>query len=520
MALDSFGQIFIVDSANNRIRKVDTNGVISTVAGGGSGGDGGPATGASLNNPNAVALDAFGNLFIADTANDRIRMVGTNGIITTVAGNGNPLKYGGDGGAPTNASFGYPYGVALDAVGNVYIGDQSFNFVRKALFYAGYPNFTVSDVSPTNAGNYSVVISNSYGCATSAAATLTVEAPPVITIQPASQMVLPGVSPVLNVTAAGSGPFEYLWCFEVTNLLQSGTSGTLTIPGFASANAGSYTVVVTNAYGSVTSQVVTLTAVYAPSVTAPPASQTVLPGPNVTFNVAAEGTGPFTYQWQFNGNNVPNNTITTVAGNGTNGYSGDGGPATNASLHSAEGMAVDALGNLYFADEGNNRIRKVNTNGIISTFAGNGTNGFSGDGGTATNANVTGPGGVALDANGNVYISDGGNSRIREVGKNGIINTLAGDAYSMCYWGDGGPATYASLFGPFGVALDAFGNLYIADTENSVVRMVGTNGIIATVAGISPSHSACSGDGGPATNACMLSPFGVAVESGRQPIYC
>jgi sugar lactone lactonase YvrE len=403
--------------------------------------------------------------------------------------------------------------VALDAVGNVYIGDQYYSVVRKALFYASYPNFTVSDVGPTNAGNYSVVISNSYGCVTSALATLTVEAPPIITVQPASLMVLPGVSPVFNVTAAGSGPFEYLCYYEVTNLLQSATSGTLTIPGFASANAGSYMVVVTNAYGSVTSQVVTLTAVYAPSVTAPPASQTVLPGPNVTFNVAAGGTGPFTYQWQLNGNNLPNNTITMVAGNGTNGYTGDGGSATQAGLNGPVGVALDASGKLYIADEDSQRIRTVDTNGIISTFAGNGTNGFSGDGGAATNASMAYPCAVALDANGNLYFTDSGNNRIRKVNTNGIITTVAGSGiggyYPGCYWGDGGPAAYASFYAPFGVALDASGNLYIADDYNGCVRKVDTNGIITKVAGRGSDPS----DSGVATNAVLHAPMGVAVDA-------
>ena len=152
------------------------------------------------------------------------------------------------------------------------------------------------------------------------------------------------------MAVAGSGPFGYEWYFAGTNLVQSGTNSTLTLPNVSTNNAGNYTVVVTNNYGSVTSQVATLTVAFPPSVTIQPASQTNLPGTTVSFSVAVDGTGPFTYQWQFNGTNLPNNIITTVAGNGSNSYSGDGGAATNASLYYPSGVAFDASGNLYIAD--------------------------------------------------------------------------------------------------------------------------------------------------------------------------
>ena len=145
-------------------------------------------------------------------------------------------------------------------------------------------------------------------------------------------------------------------------------------------------------------------------------------------------------------------------------------------------MALDASGNLYIADDDNNRIRKVDTNGIITTVAGNGSASYSGDGGAATNASLYYPCGVAFDASGNLYIADYGNNRIRKVDTNGIITTVAGNG-SCGYSGDGGAATNASLYYPYGVALDAFGNLYIADYDNNRIRKVDTNGIITTVAG-------------------------------------
>jgi sugar lactone lactonase YvrE len=165
--------------------------------------------------------------------------------------------------------------------------------------------------------------------------------------------------------------------------------------------------------------------------------------------------------------------LSVVAGTGTSGFSGDGGPATSASLYAPQGVAVDAAGNLLVADTGNNRIRRVDgTTGIITTVAGNGTSGFSGDGGPATSASLRAPVGVAVDAAGNLLIADTGNQRIRRVdGTTGIITTVAGNGI-YGFSGDGGAATSASLYNPNGVAVDAAGNLLVADTGNNRIRQV------------------------------------------------
>src|SRR5204862_317026 len=174
--------------------------------------------------------------------------------------------------------------------------------------------------------------------------------------------------------------------------------------------------------------------------------------------------------------------ITTVAGNGVFGFAGDGGAATSASLSGPVGVAVDAGGNLYIADNWNNRIRKVAAaTGIITTMAGNGNPTFAGDGGAATSASVYVPTGVALDASGNLYIADYGNQRVRKVdAASGIITTVAGNG-SPAFAGDGGAATSASLNSPVSVALDASGNLYVADQGNHRIRKVAAaTGIITT----------------------------------------
>jgi len=310
-------------------------------------------------------------------------------------------------------------------------------------------------------------------------------------------------------------------------------------------------------------QLMTMALLAQPVITQQPTNLTVAVGGNAGLSVAVSGPGPFTYQWQFNGTNLP--IITTVAGNGTGGYfgngviatnarldstgvgvdstgnlyladagnnlirmvgtngiinnvagtgffgsGGDSGPATSAGLDDPAGVAVAGTGKYYIADEGNNRIRLVGTNGIINTVAGTGSPGYSGDTGAAISATLNSPAGVAVDSTGNLYIADKGNNCVRMVGINGIINTVAGTG-SAGYLGDNGPATSATLDGPAGVAVDGTGNLYIADYNNRCIRMVGTNGIITTLAG--SGLFSYSGDGGAATNASFRNPAGVTVDS-------
>jgi hypothetical protein len=207
--------------------------------------------------------------------------------------------------------------------------------------------------------------------------------------------------------------------------------------------------------------------------------------------------------------------ISTVAGNYTGGSvvtAGDGGPAKNAVLSYPKDVAVDNTGNVYLTEGFSEyRLRKVNTNGIITTIAGTGTNGFSGDGGPSTNAKVDFVTAVATDNNGNVYISDMGNRVIRKISTNGIITTIAGMPGSYGYSGDGGQALSAQLAGPMGITFDAAGNLYFADAGSNVIRKISTTGIITTVAGTGV--SGLSGDGGPAISANLNAPHDVAVDA-------
>jgi uncharacterized protein (TIGR03437 family) len=204
---------------------------------------------------------------------------------------------------------------------------------------------------------------------------------------------------------------------------------------------------------------------------------------------------------------TPSGIVTTVAGTGVQGFSGDGGPATAATLNRPTSLFVDPTGNIYFADSSNQRIRRIDTAGIITTVAGNGLDGFSGDGGSATSASMSFPLGLAMDQAGNVYFTDGNNNRVRRITPSGIISTVVGNGKGG-FGGDGGPAISASLNIPSDLAFDPAGNLYIADAGNNRVRKVDTSGTITTVAGTG--IDGFSGDGGPATQAELNFPWGLA----------
>ncbi len=297
VAADSAGNLYIAGFLSHRIRKVTPAGVIDTFAGmgiSGSTGDSGPATSARLNEPADLALDGAGNLYIADSNNNRIRRVDAAGVITTVAGGGSSL---GDGGPATSARLNLPYGVAADGAGNLYIADTGNHRIRKVDAATGI--------------------------------------------------------------------------------------------------------------------------------------------------------------------------ISTVAGTGVSGYSGDGGAATSAQIDLPSGVAVDGSGNIYIADSDNDRVRKVDAAGVMTTTAGTGTAGYGGDGGAATAALLNNPWGMAVDDSGSLYIADSDNNRIRKVDAAGVITTVAGGGSSL---GDGGAPAEAQLNQPTDVAVDGAGNLYIADAVNERVR--------------------------------------------------
>ncbi len=453
--MDSAGNVYIADTYNYRIRRVDAiTGDISTVAGSCSGactqsfsGDGGPATSAQLAQPFGVSVDGAGNFYIVDTFNQRIRKVDAAGTITTVAGNGS-AGASGDGGPATSAEVDEPCAVAVDAAGDLYIADSHDDRIREVAA-------TTSTIT-TVAGNGTNVVGG--GAATS----------------------LPLDFPLgVRTDALGN-----VYVVDETRIWIVDTSGVITpFAGNGVAGYGGDGGPATSAEISVPSDVAIDSQgnIY------------IADGPNNRIRRVDQ-----------------HGTITTVVGTGTQGFSGDGGPAIDAELDSPYGLAFDSEGRLWFSDHGNNRIRRVDTAGTISTIAGTGSAGNGGDGGQALDAQLDVPLGVAFDSAGNLYVVDQANECIRKIDTNGVITTFAGDG-STTFGGDGGPATSASINTPGGVIVDSANNVYVSDEGSRRVRMIDSTGIITTVLGTG--MMASDGDGGPAVGAAIAEPVGLAIDA-------
>jgi uncharacterized protein (TIGR03437 family) len=404
---DSSGNVFIAEFGTNRIRKIDTNGKITTAIGDGNqgfAGDGGPANKVQMSGPTAVAIDGSGNIYFADTRNNRVRKL-SGGNVNSIVGNG-LVSYSGNGGPATKAQLNSPGGVAVDTAGNIYIADTVNNVVRKVGTDGNISNF---------AGNASAGSGGDGGVATSAQ--------------------LNGPED-LAVDSAGN---VYIADTRNNKVRKVATNGTISNFGAAATFSFPYGIA-TDAAGNV-------------------------------------------YVAEFGGNRVrkispDGGTVTTIAGNGTQGYSGDGGDPTVAMLNAPKGVAVDSVGNIYIGDAGNNRVRKISSNGSgglrIDTIAGNGLAGFGADGVPATSTSIGYPVAVALDTLGNLYIADG-SLRVRKVFLSGIITTIAGNS-ATGYTGDGGVGTQATLNSPTALTVTANGNVYLADTNNNAIRMLAPTG--------------------------------------------
>jgi sugar lactone lactonase YvrE len=352
-------------------------------------------------------------------------------IITTVAGNGT-AGYGGNGGAATSALLDNPTGVSVDASGNIYIADAAHGYIRKVNVTTG--------IITTIAGNGQAYSANGPAAST-------------------------GLGIPIGIALDAAGNVYISDGYQSRVLKLTATTGMIaSIAGNGTAGWGGDGGAATSAY------------LNSPSSVAVDASGSIYIADGLVIRKVN-----------------PAGIISTIAGNETYGYSGDNGPATSAALNIPMGVSVDASGNIYIADWSNNRIRKVNTAGIITTVAGNGTAGYSGDGGVATSAELNAPESVYVDASGDVYIADGGNNRIRKVNAAGIITTVAGNGTSG-YSGDSGIATSAELnlvgWSLGEVFVDPGGTIYISDSNNNRIRAVGpTSNVLAITVTTSGSPS-------------------------------
>jgi trimeric autotransporter adhesin len=541
IAIDAFGNLFIADLGNSVVRKVDTSGTITTYAGipdqSGYSGDNGAATAALLSFPEAVAVDSSGNLFIADTDNNRIRRVDVNTqIITTVAGNGTQ-GYSGDGGPATAAMLGVPDGVALDNAGNIYIADTTNALIREVF---SPTNVTEPNVITTIVGNHTFGFGGDGG--------------------PALQAALSNPAGIFVDPASGNLWIADYWnnrirMYNSTSLVISTVFGSgLVGDGGLAVNASLYfprtpaldsqgNLYITDAENNRIREVSASTQIVSTVVgNGIPCAQPTLPCGDGGLATNASIFMPRTITIEASGNLLvaddgdfkirevtgSSGIINTVVGSGVQCTTatlpcGDGGPATSASVNDARGAVVDAAGNLYFVDAQDNRVREVDTTGTITTIAGGGPSGtaptgcangtYTGDGGPAVDSTLDCPLGLDIDALGNLYVADTYNNVIRKINTATprIITTVAGTG-TKGHTGDGGLATSATLNMPDRVSVNGAGNFFISDSGNDVIRRVdGTSKIITAFAGNGTFGFA--GDGGPALSGELATPVGVVVDA-------
>jgi streptogramin lyase len=525
---DQAGNVYIADTMNHRIRKVDPNGTITPFAGNGSAGhsgDGGPATVASLNEPHGVAVDGLGNIYIADTKNHCIRKVDrVTGIITTVAGTPGVAGYKIDGGPAISAELNEPQTVYLDASGNLFIADTGNCMIRKVDGLTKKITRVAGSVSGgTPLCGYSGDMGPPDMAELDKPHAVYVDISGNIYIADGDNHRIRKVDVVQGIitTIAGNGVAAYggdggpaidaslqnpksVRVDENGNLLiaDSENHRIRKVNGFPSGNI--YTVA-----GDGTGSYAGDYGLAIDGSLKKPHGVCLYESPGPAYLFIADF-----YNYQIREVDLSKNFLVKEAGTLWYGYNGDNIPATSARLNYPFGVHLDARGNVYIADTYNHRIRKVNrSTGIITTVAGTGAKGFSGDGGPATSANLMYPFNLYLDTYGNIFILDTYNYRVRRVDRaTGIITTVVGDGKKK-FAGDGEPATSASIGLAFDLAVDADGNIYIADTNNQVIRKVdATTGIIDTVAGLG-GEAGYSGDGGPATSARLNAPSGVCLDA-------
>ena len=518
---DKKGNLYFADRDNHVVRKVDSEGIITTIAGTGTAGfdgDDGPATKAKLNHPSGLVLDSKGNLYISDRSNNRIRVVDSKGIIKTFAGSGLD-GYAGDSGPALKAKIDKPFGLAIDKKDNLYIADRGNNRIRKVT-----PSGIITSVAGDGGFFFMGDNGPAYRASIAGPTGVAVDDKGNIYIADRNNNRIRVVDKLGMIrTVAGTGQQDYNGDAELAR------DTNLHLPFGLSLDSEGRLLVIDRSHYRI---------------------RRIDP---------AKG------------------KVETVAGNGQKQFGGDGGPSKGANLNFPHGMAVDKEGTLIFSDKGHYRLRKINPAGIITTIAGNGIRGNVGDGGPALEASLYGASSVRLNSKGEIYfnspsgfvsiirkidnqgiihqfletgdpeyvktlgsgksqglsmtseivmitqfsdfvfdkednliVTDRINHQIRKIDPEGNVSTIAGTGNSD-YTGDGGPAIKATFRDPQALAIDAEGNLYVGDSANNRIRKIDTQGIVTTIAGNGKHED--TGDGGPAKESGIRSMDYLAINS-------
>ena len=493
LALDNKGNLYIADRENNRVRKVNPQGIITTVAGDGGFffmGDNGPSYRASIAGPTGVVVDKNGILYIADRNNNRIRSVDTQGMIRTVAGTGQQ-DYNGESEMARDTNLYLPFGVALDQDGKILIIDRSHYRIRRMDPRRGSIE--------TVAGNGVKMFAGDGGPATGAKLSfphgIAVDKKGNVIFSDKGHYRIRRVSPDgIIQTIAGTGirgnigdglPALKASIYGATSLKLNGKEEMFII------SPSSFVSILRkiDEKGMMRKVLDTVSKDYLESIAKSKYKGKVQTGELAVITTFSD------IAFDYKGNMFISDRInhqirkvsaqgkiTTIAGTGESAYYGDGGPASEAAFRDPSALVTDKAGNLYIADAANNMIRKIDTQGIVTTFAGNGNHENSGDGGPALKAGIRNMDYLAMSPAGELHIAGMNSHVIRKITKDGNIITVAGKG-NQGFFGDGGPATQAMLKSPSAITFDSKGNLYISDMGNNRIRKVDTSGIITTYAG-------------------------------------
>ena len=471
VVVDAAGNVYVADSENHKIRKITAAGEVSTWAGNGSvGSTDGIGTNARFYFPSGIAVDAAGNVYVADGFNHKIRKISPTGFVTTLAGIG---IAGAKDGTGTAASFSYPYGVAIDMTGNVYVGDTSNHKIRKIS--------TVGVVS-TLAGDGLIGAADGNGTASG------FHSPWSLAVDGSGNLYIADFEnhKIRKITSYGYSINPTLplgLSFDESTGVISGT------PTVASPITN-YTVTASNGDGKSTTTISLAAVNFSPPNISYASPQSYPVGTAIT-PLTPTNTG---------GAVVSSATVSLLAGK----TPGQDGTGTDAVFSYPRGVAIDATGNVYLADTENHKIRKITPEGVVTTLAGGGAAGATDS--TSNIATFNNPNGVAIDAAGNVYVADTGNHKIRKITPAGVVTTGAGSGSAGATDGTGNAATF---YNPTGVAVDAAGNVFVADSYNHKIRKINAAGVVTTWTG-SGSAGATDGIG---TAASFYFPMGVTVDA-------